>query len=188
MAFSEREEMSVKMGSKAQQGFTLIEVSLAIVIGVIVLAGAITLYNQSKVSAGNSKASAKTLALAGLAEEMSASNNGAYPTAANLETAWVARRDDARANPWGGALGANQNAISRTDAWAQWNTTSNAVAGKNGPLATNAASAGVMVYLTGTGPTFVYDTVAVATRSFSNFFVGIADNNGQTLAFVTGGK
>ncbi|HEY9854647.1 MAG TPA: type II secretion system protein, partial [Stenomitos sp.] len=73
---------------KAQKGFTLIEVSLAIVIGVIVLAGAITLYNQSKVSAGNSKAQEKALALASIVEELAASNNMAYPayTSAGLNT------------------------------------------------------------------------------------------------------
>ena len=87
-----------------QQGFTLIEVSLAIVIGVVILAGGISLYNQTKLSAGNSKAQERVLALASLAEEMMGSNPGqTYPTLANLSTLWSQRRpDDKWASPWGG--------------------------------------------------------------------------------------
>jgi prepilin-type N-terminal cleavage/methylation domain-containing protein len=87
-----------------QQGFTLIEVSLAIVIGVVILAGGISLYNQTKLSAGNSKAQERVLALASLAEEMMASNpQQLYPALANLSTLWSQRRpDDKWASPWGG--------------------------------------------------------------------------------------
>jgi len=89
-----------------QQGFTLIEVSLAIVIGVVILAGGISLYNQTKLSAGNSKAQERVLALASLVEEMGASSIAqSYPTITNLNTIWAQRRpDDAKANPWGGIV------------------------------------------------------------------------------------
>ncbi|HEY9900039.1 MAG TPA: type II secretion system protein [Pantanalinema sp.] len=85
-------------------GFTLIEVSLAIVIGVIVLGGAITLYNQVKTSAGNSEAKSRALALGSLAEEHAARSSN-YPTVLELDNLWKARRpDDASKNPWGGAV------------------------------------------------------------------------------------
>lgn len=179
-----------KSGSKAQKGFTLIEVSLAIVIGVIVLAGAITLYNQSKVAAGNSKAQSKSLALAGLVEEISAARNGAYPSLVDLNTVWNQRRDDARANPWGGAI--SGNAIAAPAAGYAWNTNATG-AGKDGGttggvLESPVASAGQAVYITGFGPSTVYDLVSVRQATYSGYIVGIADNIGRTWSFVNGGK
>ncbi|MNX81126.1 hypothetical protein D3C86_1128040 [compost metagenome] len=85
-------------------GFTLIEVSLALVIGIIVLGGAITLYNQVKVSAANGEAKSRALALAALVEEH-ASRSTNYPGLDELNALWKARRpDDANKNPWGGEL------------------------------------------------------------------------------------
>ncbi|MBO9541825.1 type II secretion system protein [bacterium] len=85
-------------------GFTLIEVSLAMVIGIIVLGGAITLYNQVKVSAANGEAKSRALALAALVEEH-ASRSTNYPKLDELNKLWEARRpDDAKKNPWGGEL------------------------------------------------------------------------------------
>lgn len=85
-------------------GFTLIEVSLAIVIGIIVLGGAITLYNQVKISAGNSEAKSRALSLGTLAEEYAARSNN-FPDVAQINSMWKARRpDDANKNPWGGTV------------------------------------------------------------------------------------
>ena len=56
------------------RGFTLIEVTLAIVIGIIMIAGATLIYNQAKTSAGNSRAQAKVVALQQLVEEYAAQN------------------------------------------------------------------------------------------------------------------
>ncbi len=184
----------MKKGSNAQKGFTLIEVSLAIVIGVIVLAGAITLYNQSKVSAGNSKAQEKSLALAAVVEELAAANNMAYPSVGNVNTAWRTRREDADMNPWGGtlAVGAapNQKAVKNagdaTNAGPySWPTsTMNAWSS----TAANVASAGFAVYATGTGTSSVYDAGVVATKTYANYFVGIVNPAGEGAAFTAGGK
>lgn len=91
-----------------QRGFTLIEVSLAIVIGVIVLAGAIALYNQTKLAAGNAKMKEKLLAVSTAFEEYSVRNNG-YPTLPNVARTVFknARPDDYLLSPWGGAVGSD---------------------------------------------------------------------------------
>lgn len=171
---------------KNQSGFTLIEVSLAIVIGVIVLAGAITLYNQSKVSAGNSKAQEKVLALATIVEEIAANRGGSYPNVTDLATMWENRRgEEASSSPWGGAIKATVGSMYGDDGttvfdWAtgtskRWDTT-------------DTASAGVMVFASGAGGTKVYDANIAATKSFANFFVGIIPPSGDGAAFVQGGK
>lgn len=169
---------------QAQSGFTLIEVSLAIVIGVIVLAGAITLYNQTKVSTGNSKAQEKVLALASLVEEMSANNNGAYPTSVNLENAFVARNSDALSSPWSGALGAGGAIINGavTYTWGS-GTIPTAVIG------TETASAGQCFYILGNAATSsIYDGGQLLVRTYTGYIVGIANNKGEFLSFTVGGK
>lgn len=85
-------------------GFTLIEVTLSIVIGIILIAGATLLYNQAKWGAGATRAKAKVDALEGLVEEMTADSGGTLPTPAGLYALWVQRRpDDYAESPWGGA-------------------------------------------------------------------------------------
>ncbi len=88
------------------RGFTLIEVTLAIVIGVIMIAGATLLYNQSKISSGNSRAQAKVLALQQLVEEYAANNAGTYPTIESVRSLFKRKRpDDYLKSPWGGQIG-----------------------------------------------------------------------------------
>jgi prepilin-type N-terminal cleavage/methylation domain-containing protein len=179
---------------KRQQGFTLIEVSLAIVIGVIILAGAITLYNQSKLSAGNSKANEKALSLASLTEEMAANNNGTYPTLANLQTQFLVRRQDAGLSPYGGTLTTaispmfqTNNTTAMTDA--NFAATPSSIPAP-GWTTTQAASAGQAFYYATANPvqgTF-YDTVAGNTKQVNNFLVGVCTNTGAGPAFVVGGR
>lgn len=92
----------------ARKAFTLIEVTLSIVIGIILIAGATLLYNQAKLGAGNTRAKAKVIALQGLIEEMAASNGGTYPTSGPaVYSLWMQRRpDDYAQSPWGGAVNA----------------------------------------------------------------------------------
>lgn len=170
-------------GSKAQKGFTLIEVSLAIVIGVIVLAGAITLYNQSKVSAGNSKMQEKSLALAGLVEEMAAQANGVYPSATTLKTRWEALRDDALTSPYGGAI---TSSVATTSVYT-WGATGSA-AGVAGKVETTPGNAGLLFYTSGSGAATIFDVSAGAAKSYRGYALGGADNTGTSFAFVNGGK
>lgn len=87
-----------------QDGFTLIEVSLAIVVGMLVVGGAMVLFQQSKVSAQNSAAKEKLIAASVLVTELG-ERNYALPTMAQLQTVWKARRpDDYDKNPWGGTF------------------------------------------------------------------------------------
>jgi prepilin-type N-terminal cleavage/methylation domain-containing protein len=173
-----------------QSGFTLIEVSLAIVIGVIVLAGAITLYNQSKVSAGNSKAQEKVLALATIVEEIAANRGGSYPEVADLATMWESRRgEDASSSPWGGAIKASVGGMFADDGSSPYDWGTGSGKGTTGRWqSVDSASAGVMVFASGAGNTDVYDANIASTKSFSNFFVGIIPPSGDGAAFVQGGK
>ena len=85
------------------RGFTLIEVTLAIVIGIIMIAGATLIYNQAKTSAGNSRAQAKVASLQSLVEQYMARADGVAPDVDALRALWErSRPDDFNKSPWGG--------------------------------------------------------------------------------------
>ncbi|HEY9857530.1 MAG TPA: type II secretion system protein [Stenomitos sp.] len=93
--------------TKRNGGFTLIEVSLAIVVGLLVVAGAVVLFNQGRASAQNSAAKEKLLAVSMLVEEIE-QRNQALPNLSQLRTAWKTKRpDDYDKSPWGGTLTGN---------------------------------------------------------------------------------
>lgn len=102
----------MKKFTRAKRGFTLVEVTLAIVIGIILIAGATLIYNQAKNSAGNSRANAKVVALQSVVEEFAAMNGGLYPDKiAYVQGMWSRRRpDDFNKSPWGGLVGSQFNA------------------------------------------------------------------------------
>ncbi len=94
----------------SSKGFTLIEVSLAIVIGVVVLAGAIAMYNQVRESAATGKMKEKVMAAAMIIEEITV-QTGSYPNPTVVEDQnrvivkfKTARPDDCLMSPWGGQV------------------------------------------------------------------------------------
>ncbi len=81
----------------------MIEVALAIVVGVILIAGATLIYNQAKTSAGSSRAQAKVASLQSLIEEAATQNSGEIPTIEEVRPLWKRKRpDDWFNSPWGG--------------------------------------------------------------------------------------
>jgi prepilin-type N-terminal cleavage/methylation domain-containing protein len=97
----------ISQATRKKKGFTLIEVTLAIVIGIVMIAGATLIYNQAKNSAGNSRASSKVVALQQVIEEFAAQNQGIYPTSLrDINDLWIRKRpDDWNKSPWGGVIG-----------------------------------------------------------------------------------
>lgn len=97
--------------SKAAKGFTLIEVALAVTLGVVMLAGVIAIYNQVRESVATGKMKEKVMTAAAVIEEISA-QSGSYPnpTVAAEQNRAIAkyqatRPDDYNISPWGGSVG-----------------------------------------------------------------------------------
>ncbi len=164
----------------------MIEVTLAIVIGVVVVAGATVLYQQAARSAGNVKAQSKTQALAGMIEEFGVRQHR-YPTHAQLRAQWVRLREDALMNPWGGPLGPNglgaaqgiaMSADAFTTPWVPNQYASPDYAGVIGYFVANSGNE--------TKQVTDYDTGR--TRTFTGYVVGMWDQDGHDPVFVTGPK
>ncbi|MEB3204391.1 MAG: hypothetical protein VKP57_06790 [Candidatus Sericytochromatia bacterium] len=89
---------------------TLLEVGLAISLGLILAAATAFAYNSAKEAAGDSRAAAKVGDLQAMVEA-SFSTRGYYPDAMEAQSAWGARRQDANLSPWGGAIVDNSDSI-----------------------------------------------------------------------------
>lgn len=172
--------MSEKQLKRPESGFTLIEVTLAIVIGVVVIAGATVLYNQAKNSAANSAAQNKVNAAAATIEEFAARNYGRYPTGAQLETIWVRNRpDDYNVSPWGGLAAVASSGI---------------LVGSNfekveAPI-TNASGSGTIEYRlsTSNSTASIWDSQLENTKTVRGYSLWIYNGAGEGPHFVTGGK
>ncbi|MEB3236312.1 MAG: type II secretion system protein [Candidatus Sericytochromatia bacterium] len=118
----------ISQATRKKKGFTLIEVTLAIVIGIVMIAGATLIYNQAKNSAGNSRASSKVVGLQQVIEEFAAQNQGIYPTSLrDINDLWIRKRpDDWNKSPWGGVIGSSLNPNSAHTNYAADYTAANA--------------------------------------------------------------
>ncbi|MNX70139.1 hypothetical protein D3C86_1013800 [compost metagenome] len=177
------------IGMSKQKGFTLIEVSLAIVIGVIVLAGAITLYNQSRISAGNAKAQAKVLRSANIVETLAAESGGSYPSLDQLRSKWFAvAPDDARTSPWGGNAGRegiwttdpSVRGILNLSTWpgAPWINDTLGNIDYQGLLAYGLNTSGATQSAT--------DFITGKTKIYNHYIIGIIDSRGNAPCYPVG--
>jgi prepilin-type N-terminal cleavage/methylation domain-containing protein len=93
------------------RGFTLVEVALAIAVGLIVIAGAVIGYNVTKDSAANSTARERVNQASAFIAEYAAANSGNYPVSlpggtGNFTNMWKRKQpDDYNSSPWGGQTG-----------------------------------------------------------------------------------
>ncbi len=182
--------MSANRLKHSQSGFTLIEVTLAIVIGVVVIAGATVLYNQAKASAANTAAQGKVNAAAATVEEFTAKNFGKYPSATQFIAAWTRNRpDDAGSSPWGGLAGdaaaANGSVAGIIVGTALADVDAAAATGL-----TNINKVGAIEYrVSATNATAsVYDIQTESARTVRGYGIWIYNGSGQGPNFVTGGK
>lgn len=181
-----------------QPGFTLIEVILAIVIGIIVLTFGMVTYDQVKVAAGNSKMQEKVLAATTIVETFNA-RTGRYPSARiwndyEISVLYKAQRpDDYLMSPWGGQVGSDlQNENQGIGHWFQPSTGLLASAGSdqtNTMVDSSLNYSGGLQYWEVNGATAsLWDKSKKARITYRGFSIhGVAPNNDDGW-FVMGGK
>ncbi|MDB5097583.1 MAG: hypothetical protein JWM80_2004 [Cyanobacteria bacterium RYN_339] len=91
-------------------GFTLVEVALAIAVGLIVIAGSVIMYNATKDMAASSTARERVNKANTLIVEYGAANSGNYPASiaagGQFTTMWKLKNpEEYNSSPWGGFTG-----------------------------------------------------------------------------------
>lgn len=185
-----------------RRGFTLVEVILAIVVGIGLLIGTQMLYGQFRKSAGNGNAYKKVMALQALVEELSAASYGtgsaqAFPDLPTLRSAWASKRaEDYLASPWGGSVypltdpsgayaGSPTDGILGNDQQVP-GTLNGGTANYVMPTQTNG---GILFYyriVPADGVLDLYDNVTNQLAATYQYAVAVCDNNGVLYDFVRG--
>lgn len=185
---------------KARKGFTLVEVALAVAVGLIIIGGAVLGYNAVKDNAANSNARDRVLTAVSMVEEYASANGGKYPNAGSstFTTMWKNKRpDDYNTSPWGGlAGGANgvdeaSTAFPGTSASPTAATVTGAVTGIGTYNTADVTKAADMIYMQISTASPWAGITAYSTSSVQavkNYAVGIFDKNGQPWWDVKGGK
>lgn len=188
--------MLKQANTRGRKGFTLVEVALAVAVGLIVIGGAVLGYNSVKENANNSNARQRVLSALTIVEEYASANGGRYPvstvTNGTFQQLWASKRpDDKNLNPWGGATGDSDDGAIELAAFDFGGATEAAVASETttttgllaSPLdSTSAANAGNLVYASatnaGTPWAAVRKSSTVTTLAAKNFVIGICGKDG----------
>jgi len=201
----------------ARKGFTLVEVALAVAVGLIIIGGAVLGYNAVKDNASNSNARDRVLTAVSMVEEYASANGGRYPAAATgvqtsayagtFTTMWKNKRpDDYTSSPWGGQAGNTSYGVDElTQAAPGAGLTGGSTISPTAvtPAAVTSSVAGLMSAsaVPGQAADMMYMGIntsapwaginAYSTSSFTavkNYAVGIFDKNGVAWWDVKGGK
>jgi prepilin-type N-terminal cleavage/methylation domain-containing protein len=183
---------------KTRKGFTLVEVALAVAVGLIIIGGAVLGYNAVKDNASNSNARNRVLSAVTMIEEYSAANAGQYPASVAagtgpFSTMWQAKRPDDKAlSPWGGATGNTTSGVSESAPVAfEATAPAAATASVAGAFTAGATLAANMLYVTPSTADKFAAITATSTSSLSqvkNYAIGIADKAGTPWWDAKGGK
>lgn len=185
---------------KARKGFTLVEVALAVAVGLIIIGGAVLGYNAVKDNASNSNARDRVLTAVSMVEEYASANGGRYPVAGGntFITMWKSKRpDDYNSSPWGGTTAGADGADEATTAFAgsaaapSVATVTAAVTGVGtvGTADTNKAADMIYMPISSNAPWASITAFSTASATaVKNYAVGIFDKNGQPWWDVKGGK
>jgi len=182
---------------KTRKGFTLVEVALAVAVGLIIIGGAVLGYNAVKDNASNSNARDRVLTAVSMVEEYASANGGKYPAVGTTFTnMWKAKRpDDYNVSPWGGSSagvnGVDEATAAGTGVATQaLATTTIALTGI--PTTATTSMAADMIYApigVASAPWASIQTYSTASSTaVKNYAVGIFDKLGNPWWDVKGGK
>jgi prepilin-type N-terminal cleavage/methylation domain-containing protein len=184
---------------KGRKGFTLVEVALAVAVGLIVIGGAIVGFNSVRENAQNSAARQKVDAGVAIVESIAASNNQMYPasnatTPSIVSTTWQKQRTDWNANPWGGPAGDAVDGVTEVNA-AAFGSAVQPAPGAAQTLAMPVQApgtneAGNLIYQSANGTQWavVTDASTGATKTVKGYYVSIFDKTGTAWYVNSGSK
>jgi type II secretory pathway pseudopilin PulG len=185
--------MSSPRGSHHRQGFTLIEVALASIVGILVIYGAIVSFQMRKESAGNSVARERVNNALGTVASFMATN-GNYPVSGSNQfaAAWASLHPDEKSqSPWGGSTGDPTLGVSEDPPLAMGSLNPSTAPDATASVTVNSARQANLYYVS-LQNTANYVGVASSQNPTPlpqrGFVLSIYDSNGNPWLWVVGGK
>jgi prepilin-type N-terminal cleavage/methylation domain-containing protein len=192
---------NIKLNRKGRKGFTLVEVALAVAVGLIVIGGAIVGFNAVRENASNSAARQKVDAAVGIVENIAASSNQIYPASTADDTGrfsltWKAQRPDFNANPWGGINADPVDGVTEIaagDFGANTETAAAAATPLTAPAVAGTVGAGNLIYRSASGaqPWGVAADIESGTATnkvVKGYVLSLYNKSGAPFWYVKGGK
>jgi prepilin-type N-terminal cleavage/methylation domain-containing protein len=176
-----------------RRGFTLLEVALAVVVGLSIMYGVFLSYEAKKESAGNSIARERLTNAMGTMEAYVASK-GSLPVSGSGEfsRSWAALHPDEKAlSPWGGATGDPTLGVSEDPPLAQGNLDASQAPDVTGTSTVDPTRQSNLYYrsLANTAQFVKVGSRANPTpQAFHGYVLGIYDAKGNPWQWVAGGK
>lgn len=169
----------IRSQKRNQSGFTLIEVALAIAIGIIIIIGVTLGYRAVKDAEAERSARDKLGSLKAMIEQNMAANNGVPPAPNTVRSLWATRRSQDYANsPWGGQ--AQPAAISGITVDPPANV---------GASTANVINSGGIGYATFSGISDgIFDHATQGVVNFKDYAIFYYDRNGLGPWFSIGGE
>lgn len=187
--------MNNRLVSKPRSGFTLVEVALAVAVGLLIIGGSVIMYNAVKDNAASANAREKVNKAATIVTEYAAANSGFYPVSAvggGQFTAIYKRRlpDEYAQSPWGGTTGDPGNGVSEmapfTDGTADPTTAPNHAA----DLVQDSSKAANIIYVSVNNNRYVnLNQLSNPTATLAHgYAISIYDRTGQPWFHLVTGK
>lgn len=179
-----------------RSGFTLVEVALAVAVGLIVIGGAVLGYHSVKDNVNNANARQRALMAYSIVEEYASANGGRYPVSrrdnGTFQQLWAAKHPEDKANnPWGGPTGDASDGAVEVDACdfsagsreAALSLTETMPALLGSPIdRTTISNAGNLIYVSTTTTETPWATVledsTKSIKAVKHFVVGICGKDG----------
>lgn len=185
---------------RRRRGFTLVEVALAVAVGLIIIGGAVMGYNAVKDQASAATARKKVTTAAAVVTEYAAANFGRYPVSAADDadgastgafTAMWARAlpDEYALSPWGGPTG-DDDGVTELAPFDNGEVEATDAPDVTGDLAQDGTRAGNMIYASVTGNRHVgirqgYNPAVTVAKGY---VISIYDRTGTPWFHMSGGS
>lgn len=139
--------------------FTLVEVALAIAVGLLIISGSVIMYNATRDAAASSAARERVNKASTFIAEYAGANNGQYPVSAAsggaFTTMWKQKQpDDYNSSPWGGSTGDPTTGVTEMNPITDGTQDPSAAPNHASDLTVDSSKAANLIYVSITGNRF----------------------------------
>lgn len=176
-----------------RRGFTLLEVALAAVMGLVIVAGAYYGYQVNKARAGDANAKRRLAVAQSTIEAYAAGNGGRFPTSGegHFSRGWAAAHPEERGvSPWGGPTGDPELGACEDPPFTDGSAERGAAPDKTAALGVDGARQSNLHYVNvvGNGHVRVATTTSGDAKTLRGYVLSIYDGQGRPWFDALGAK